>query len=47
VWEEIRDATIEILSRTTLQDLADQAGGPWRPSDEWPVPAARRLRVRS
>jgi Rrf2 family protein len=47
VWEEIRDATIEILSRTTLQDLADQAGGPWRPSDEWPAPGARRLRVRS
>jgi Rrf2 family protein len=30
VWEEVRDATIAILQRTTFADLARQAGGPWR-----------------
>jgi Rrf2 family protein len=30
VWEEIRDATISILGRTTFADLAREAGGPWR-----------------
>jgi Rrf2 family cysteine metabolism transcriptional repressor len=29
VWEEIRDATIAILERTTFAELADRAGGPW------------------
>jgi Rrf2 family protein len=29
VWEEVRDATIAILERTTFADLAKQAGGPW------------------
>lgn len=29
VWEDVRDATIEILSRTTFADLARQAGGAW------------------
>jgi Rrf2 family transcriptional regulator, cysteine metabolism repressor len=29
VWEEIRDATIAILERTTFADLAERAGGPW------------------
>lgn len=29
VWEEVRDATIEILSRSTFADLAARAGGPW------------------
>jgi Rrf2 family transcriptional regulator, cysteine metabolism repressor len=29
VWQEVRDATIEILSRTTFADLAARAGGPW------------------
>jgi Rrf2 family protein len=29
VWEEVRDATIAILQRTTFADLARQAGGPW------------------
>ncbi len=29
VWEEVRDATIEILSRSTFADLAAGAGGPW------------------
>jgi DNA-binding IscR family transcriptional regulator len=45
VWEEIRDATIDILSRTTLADLATKASGPWRESDAWPIPAAKRLEV--
>jgi Rrf2 family protein len=30
VWEEIRDATIELLGRATFADLAARAGGPWR-----------------
>lgn len=30
VWEEVRDATIQILERTTFKDLAERAGGPWR-----------------
>jgi Rrf2 family protein len=30
VWEEVRDATILILERTTFADLAARAGGPWR-----------------
>jgi Rrf2 family protein len=29
VWGEVRDATIEILQRTTFADLARRAGGPW------------------
>lgn len=29
VWQEVRDATIAILGRTTFADLAKQAGGPW------------------
>ena len=29
VWEEIRDATIELLDRATFADLAARAGGPW------------------
>lgn len=29
VWEEVRDATIAILERTTFADLARDAGGPW------------------
>jgi Rrf2 family protein len=29
VWEEVRDATIAILGRTTFADLAKRAGGPW------------------
>jgi Rrf2 family protein len=31
VWEEVRDATIEILERTTFADLARRAGGSPRP----------------
>ena len=30
VWEEVRDATIAVLARTTFADLAARAGGPWR-----------------
>jgi Rrf2 family transcriptional regulator, cysteine metabolism repressor len=30
VWEEVRDATIEILGRATFADLAKKAGGPWK-----------------
>lgn len=29
VWEEVRDATIELLGRSTFADLAKRAGGPW------------------
>jgi Rrf2 family protein len=28
-WREVRDATIQILERTTFADLARRAGGPW------------------
>jgi Rrf2 family cysteine metabolism transcriptional repressor len=38
VWEEVRDATIAILGRTTFADLASRAGGPWR--DPSLLPAA-------
>ena len=34
-WGEVRDATIEILERTTFADLAKSAGGKWR--DDSPV----------
>jgi len=30
VWEEIRDATISVLGRTTFADLSARAQGPWR-----------------
>jgi Rrf2 family transcriptional regulator, cysteine metabolism repressor len=30
IWEEVRDATIAILARTTFADLAARAGGAWR-----------------
>jgi Rrf2 family cysteine metabolism transcriptional repressor len=38
VWEEVRDATIAILGRTTFADLARRAGGPW--TDPSLLPAA-------
>lgn len=28
-WEEVRDATINILDSTTFADLAKRSGGPW------------------
>jgi Rrf2 family protein len=30
VWQQVRDATIEILAGTTFADLAARASGPWR-----------------
>jgi Rrf2 family protein len=41
VWEEVRDATIAILERTTFADLAERAGGPW--VDPSLLPTARAL----
>jgi Rrf2 family transcriptional regulator, cysteine metabolism repressor len=38
VWSEVRDATIEILERTTFADLAKQAGGRWRDDSSTVVP---------
>lgn len=29
-WSEVRDATIDILERTTFAELAKRAGGRWR-----------------
>lgn len=29
-WGDVRDATIDVLERTTFADLAEQAGGRWR-----------------
>jgi Rrf2 family cysteine metabolism transcriptional repressor len=29
-WSEVRDATINILERTTFADLAERAGGRWK-----------------
>lgn len=40
VWEEVRDATIRILERTTFADLAERAHSPWRTHLE--VTAQRR-----
>ena len=37
-WGEVRDATIEILERTTFADLAKSAGGRWRDELAAPVP---------
>ena len=37
-WSEVRDATIEILERTTFADLADRAGGSWRDDSSTVVP---------
>ena len=35
---EVRDATIEILERTTFADLAERAGGRWRDDSSTIVP---------
>jgi Rrf2 family protein len=32
IWQDVRDATITLLSKTTFANLADRAGGAWR---EW------------
>jgi Rrf2 family protein len=37
-WGEVRDATIEILERTTFADLAERAGGRWRDDSSTEVP---------
>ena len=37
-WSEVRDATIEILERTTFADLAEQAGSEWRDNSSTEVP---------
>ena len=37
-WSEVRDATIEILERTTFADLAERAGGRWRDDSSTVVP---------
>jgi Rrf2 family protein len=37
VWEDVRDATITILGRTTFADLARRAGGPWKDPSLLPV----------
>ena len=37
-WGEVRDATIEILERTTFADLAVSAGGRWREDSPALVP---------
>jgi Rrf2 family transcriptional regulator, cysteine metabolism repressor len=37
-WSEVRDATIEILERTTFADLAERAGGSWRDDFSTEVP---------
>ena len=37
-WSEVRDATIDILERTTFADLAERAGGKWRDDSSTVVP---------
>jgi Rrf2 family transcriptional regulator, cysteine metabolism repressor len=37
-WSEVRDATIDILDRTTFADLAERAGGRWRDECSTMVP---------
>jgi Rrf2 family transcriptional regulator, cysteine metabolism repressor len=37
-WSEVRDATIEVLERTTFADLAKSAGGRWNDDLAVPVP---------
>ena len=37
-WSEVRDATIDVLERTTFADLAERAGGRWRDDSATVVP---------
>ena len=30
IWEDVREATIRVLSETTFEQLAERAGGRWR-----------------
>lgn len=41
-WQEVRDATIAILTRVTFAELAERAGGPWV---EIPPPNAKPAKV--
>jgi DNA-binding IscR family transcriptional regulator len=45
VWEEVRDATIRILEKTTFADLAKRAGGPWVAHLDAPVRKRRPART--
>jgi Rrf2 family protein len=42
VWEDVRDATIQILAATTFADLAARAGGPWRDRREGQAASSSR-----
>ena len=37
-WSEVRDATIDVLERTTFADLAKRAGSRWRADSSELVP---------
>jgi Rrf2 family protein len=40
MWQEVRDATIAILNRTTFADLAQSSGGVWTTQVALPAPLA-------
>jgi Rrf2 family protein len=40
MWQEVRDATIAILQRTTFADLAQQSGGVWTTQVALPLPVS-------
>lgn len=44
MWQEVRDATIAILQRTTFADLAADASGAWTAAVPVPLPTADRRR---
>jgi hypothetical protein len=46
-WREVRDATIAIPERTTFDDLARRARGPWTLHLEPPKKRTRAGRARS
>lgn len=41
VWAEVRDATINILDRTTFAELAERSSGTW--TAPWPRPVSRKI----
>jgi Rrf2 family protein len=41
-WSEVRDATIDILNRTTFADLMRRSGGRWTGTEEVPVAAPKK-----
>src|SRR3712207_760701 len=47
VWQEVRDATISILERTTFADLARDAGGVWTGEEPPPGPVPAELQAPS